>query len=86
MIYKKSDNICFSFSQGVATIRDKDSDLYYTTNDVSSVIWEMIDGKNSIDEIIAAIISEYEVSQSEAKDDVHVLLKEMEDLGLIIKT
>jgi hypothetical protein len=60
-----------------------DLDRVYTFNEVSSSVWQRIDGKTSVDAIVDAICAEYEVSREEAARDVEELLTEMERLGLV---
>ncbi len=39
-------------------------------NPVGTRIWELIDGKHSLQEIVDAIVSEYEVERNQATEDV----------------
>jgi methyltransferase-like protein len=55
-----------------------DMDSVYTLNETGAFIWEQIDGKKNLKEIIEALISEYDISGEEAKSDV---LEFMENLA-----
>jgi methyltransferase-like protein len=42
----------------------------YTLNETGAYIWEQIDGKRSIEEIIAALTTEYDIDNKSAEADV----------------
>ena len=46
-----------------------DLDSIYTLNEVGTLIWGLIDGEKSLDQIIEAIYSAYEVTPEEAMKD-----------------
>ncbi|MGD1075662.1 MAG: PqqD family protein [Thermodesulfovibrionales bacterium] len=60
-----------------------DLDCIYTLNEVSTTIWECIDGKTSISRIIEALCSTYDVLAEEAERDTLDFLKALEQAGLI---
>jgi len=60
-----------------------DLDSIYTLNEVGSVIWELLDGRTSIEQIVAAVCSRYEVAPEEARRDVTELIDSLEKAGLI---
>ena len=56
-------------------IADKNS--VYTLNDTGAFIWEQIDGKRSIEEIIAALTAEYDIDIKNAEEDVLSFVENM---------
>ena len=46
-----------------------DMDSLFTMNEVGAFIWEQIDGKNSINQIIENITNEFEVEKDVARND-----------------
>ncbi len=58
-------------------------DSIYTLNGVGSTIWELIDGENSITQIVEAIHNAYEVTPEEAEKDTLDFIKTLEEAGLI---
>ena len=60
-----------------------DLDSIYTLNEVGSTIWALIDGQTSVDQIVAAICDQYEVTPEEARRDVVELIDSLEAAGLI---
>lgn len=52
----------------------------YTLNEVGSFIWDQIDGQNNIGDIIHSVISQFEVNELIAKEDVVDFLKKTENV------
>jgi methyltransferase-like protein len=61
-----------------------DMNSVYTLNETGAFIWEQIDGRKSIEDIIAALLSEFETDERTATEDVLSFLEEMKKY-LIIK-
>jgi hypothetical protein len=55
----------------------------FTLNETGAFIWDQIDGVKSIEEIIAALVSEYDIEMSAASSDVFSFLKKMCDYLVI---
>jgi hypothetical protein len=55
-----------------------DMNSMYTLNETGAFIWEHIDGKNSVENIINELIKEYDVDYSTASYDVFSFINEME--------
>ena len=49
----------------------------YTLNETGTFIWEHINGKNSVEEIINALTLEYESDYDTAKDDAFTFVEDM---------
>ena len=49
----------------------------YTLNETGAFIWEHIDGKRSVEEIIAAVTEEYEIDNENASEDVFSFIDDM---------
>src|SRR3989441_10325308 len=58
-------------------------DCLYALNEVGARIWELIDGDRSLQELRDAIVEEFEVSQTEAQEDLTVLLEQLKWIGAI---
>lgn len=54
-----------------------DMNSVYTLNETGAFIWELIDGKRNIDEIIGAVTLEYDINYESAREDVQSFLKNM---------
>ena len=64
----------------------KMSDLMQGTiilNELSQYVWELLETPKSEDEIVAAIVNTYDVSEEIAHDHIHSLILNFEHYGVI---
>ena len=54
-----------------------DMNSIYTLNETGAFIWEQIDGNKCIEEIIGAVINEYNIDLKTATEDVFSLVDKM---------
>jgi hypothetical protein len=54
-----------------------DMNSVYTLNETGAFIWEKIDGKRDLNEIIAALINEYDIDRKSAESDVFSFIENM---------
>lgn len=52
-------------------------------NEVGSVIWRLIDGRKSLEEIQAELVKKYEVTPEQARNDLHDFMHELTARNLI---
>ncbi len=52
-------------------------------NPVATRIWELVDGKHSVTEIVETIVAEYDVTPQEAQKDVQEFVQELLDIHAI---
>ena len=60
-----------------------DMNSVYTLNETGAFIWELIDGKRDLEEIISELVKEYEIDESSAREDVHSFLEKMKTYLII---
>ena len=60
-----------------------DMDAIYTLNEIGTVVWELLDGKTTVSQIIDTISNEYEVARTETEADIIELIGSLEAAGLI---
>ena len=54
-----------------------DMNSVYTLNETGAFLWELIDGENNIEDIIEALIREYDIDEKTATNDVLEFINEM---------
>jgi hypothetical protein len=54
-----------------------DMNSVYTLNETGAFIWEQIDGKRNVGEIIKILISEYDIDFKNAEEDVFSFIDNM---------
>jgi len=60
-----------------------DMNSMYTLNETGAFIWEHINGKNSVENIIIELTKEYDIDFSTASDDLFSFINEMEKYLII---
>jgi hypothetical protein len=69
--------------QGEAVILALDSKVLRGLNPVGSRVWELIDGRRSIDDIAGQLSREFEVDPARACDEVTAFVRELVSKGLV---
>jgi hypothetical protein len=69
----------------IVPIKNKVGDLgsIYTLNEIGSTIWQLIDGKKSVNEIAKAVCNAYEVTPHVAEKDTLEFLNSLKEAGLL---
>ena len=57
--------------------------VYYGLSDVGARIWDLIQTRRTLGEIVSVLVDEYDVSREEAAAGVDQLIKELETRGLV---
>lgn len=57
---------------------------YYSLDSVGSLIWQRIDGKHTIEDLVDSVWQEYEVDKAQVVDDVLRLAEHLTDEGLLV--
>lgn len=60
-----------------------DMNSVYTLNDSGAFIWELIDGKRSIEEMIEALVSRYDTDRETAGEDLLSFIGKMSEYLVI---
>ncbi len=58
-------------------------DCLYALNEVAARIWELIDGLTPLQAVRDAIVAEFDVSKSEAQQDLMLLVDQLTSIGAI---
>ncbi len=61
-----------------------DMDSVYTMNETGAFIWDLIDGKRTVEDLIDALTNEYDIDSKTAKEDVFSFIHTM-SIYLIIR-
>lgn len=88
MIYEKDQSMVFRRIEDetiLVPIRNTVGDLQniYVLNKVGARVWELLDGRRGIEEIINIISSEYDIMFEEAERDVKEFFKDLESVGAL---
>lgn len=87
-VYVKSPDVVSRTIAGeclLVPIRASAADLssIYSLNALGAFIWEHVDGRRTVEDIIACVLQEYDASREEAERDVIAYLTDLRQVGLI---
>jgi hypothetical protein len=69
--------------EGEAAVLNLKTGVYYGLDEVGASVWRMLDGPRRVDELVDALLGEYEVDREECQRDVIALLGELAVRGLV---
>ena|SRR2546425_9336758 len=55
----------------------------YALSEVGGRVWDLIDGQRSLEGVRDAIVREFQVSETEAQDDLAVLIDQLMEIGAV---
>ena len=56
---------------------NKDINEMYTLNESAAKMWSLVDGKNTVLQIVEGVLSEYEADKDQVEKDVQEFVKDM---------
>ncbi|MGH9279926.1 MAG: PqqD family protein [Acidimicrobiales bacterium] len=59
------------------------TETYYGLDEVGSRVWQLLQEHDTVDPIVAALVSEYEVDEPALRADLERLLEQLAETGLI---
>ena len=68
----------------VAGIGDMEDELY-TLNETGKAIWDMLDGKNRLTDVVEKLSAEFEASESKIERDVLGLVEELFQRRMLVE-
>jgi Coenzyme PQQ synthesis protein D (PqqD) len=83
MILTRNPATAWRVIEGEAVILSLDTKVFRGLNAVGSRVWELIDGRRSLDDIVAQITGEFEVASDVAARDVATFVAELIDKRLV---
>ena len=83
MILTRSPATAWRVIEGEAVILSLDTKVFRGLNAVGSRVWELIDGRRSVDEIVTQIVIEFEVAPEIAARDVGAFVAQLLEKRLV---
>jgi len=83
MILTRSPATAWRVIEGEAVILSVDTKVFRGLNAVGSRVWELIDGRNGMDEIVEVIVREFDVTRERAVAAVGAFVQQLIEKGLV---
>jgi hypothetical protein len=78
-----SENVVFREMSGEAVLVNLASGTYFGLDGVGTRIWQLLSQQKGKEEVVAALVQEYDVEESKVAGDVDALLQQLLDKGLV---
>ncbi len=86
MKYKPSEDIIFTPLRDNSGVLLRLSDtFFFSLNETGAIIWREIDKGAGIQEIVKALCAEFEISESEAMQDITAFIEDLKREKLIME-
>lgn len=79
----RNSSVLWRELDGEAILLNPKEGCSYNLNNVGTLIWKMLDGEHSIEDIAKTICEHYEVESEQAIQDVKQLLNELRENNLL---
>ncbi len=81
---KKSEDTASRIIDGEAVIVIPQKGVVTVLNETGSGIWQLLDGRNSVEDIINIISSQFDVSREEAEKDTLDFIEELIEKDMVV--
>src|SRR5690242_2963279 len=79
----RGEEIAAKVIDGEAIIINLANGIYYSMDKVGGLIWEMIEGGKTLEDMVATILAQYDVSPEQLKSDIEQLVNELLQENLV---
>jgi hypothetical protein len=79
----REEEVAAKVMDGEAILINLSNGIYYSMDKVGGLMWEMVEGKRSLEEMVAGVVTRYEVSMQQAREDVERLMEELVQENLV---
>jgi len=80
----RSKQVAARMLGGEMMIMSAQNTTLFNLNDVGSLIWNAADGRTSLDEIVARLCVEFEVTPETARHDAETFIEELASHGILL--
>ncbi len=83
LTYTRADHVDWSVgADGRMTVKDTESNWFYPLNPVATLVWDLMDGTSSIDDMVEVVCATFDVDEDTARDDITEFVEQALDLNL----
>lgn len=82
--YTRTDHVDWAVgADGRMTAKDTESNWFYPLNPVATLVWDLMDGTSTIEEMVNAVCATFDVDEATARDDITDFVEQALDLNLV---
>jgi Coenzyme PQQ synthesis protein D (PqqD) len=80
---RKSPNSAYRIYDGEATIVLPDRSEVKILNPIGSLVWDRMDGTRTVEDLVEAVVQEYEIEPDQARRDVVEFINTLREHGMV---
>jgi len=77
------EEVAAKVMDGEAILINLSNGIYYSMDKAGGLVWEMIEGRRSVEEMASCIVARYEISAERARADVEQLMEQLVQENLV---
>jgi hypothetical protein len=81
--FNLSEDVLFQEVSGETVLLDLASEQYFGLDEVGTRIWQLLNDRKTVSEMVDILLNEYEVQRGPLEADVRELLRTLMEAGLI---
>jgi hypothetical protein len=78
-----SEHTLFQELSGEAVLLELSRGVYFGLDEIGTRIWQLLGAGRSLQETVAALVDEYDVTEAQGAEDLLALVRELEERRLI---
>jgi len=82
----RSDSTAYRTINGMALVVGAPEGKLRTLNEAGTFIWEQVDGRHALSEVINQMCQKYDVDYTQAAQDAEVFVHELESQNMLVLT
>jgi len=84
-VCKIPEHVLFQEVDGEAVLLSLDQGFYYGLDELGTRIWKLLDDGLGMEQVVDAVVTDYDVEREQAHQDIVKFLDELEESGLITR-
>lgn len=82
-VLRRADDVRFRAVDDETVVIRQEAAEALVLNEVAGRILELVDGRNTVGDVVDRLLEEYEVSPASLTEDVHTYLRELLEAGVV---
>ena len=82
-VLTRNPGAAYRIYDGQATVVLPERAEVKVLNEIGSLVWDRIDGKSTLAEILDAVVQEYDISREQAESDLRQFIAALNEHGMV---
>lgn len=83
LVLSRNPNAAYRIYDGEATVVLPEHARVTVLNEVGSVVWDRIDGRRTLGEILESVLQDYDIAREQAESDLAAFIEDLRRNGMV---